>query len=605
MAARPRSAPARRPGPRALALGACAALLALIGALFAAQRVRAACGDDGGQTTTIFALGAALIDSAPACPHYPDAVLVITPAPPSAAPAPGTVTAPGGVVSAPGGSATVSLNGSGSADPDDPPSTITSYEWDVLGDGNYATGPATLAAQTYPRGRHIIRLRVTDNDMPTKLTDGTTVELNVTNTTVSASASDTSPVSRTPVTLTASATNPDGGIAKYEWDLDGDGSFTGPADASSTTSSSVSASWPSKRTVNVRVRVTDDSGARVVSAPLAIAVQNQAPIASFTASPPTIVGVPSPLTAAASSDADGTIAQYDWDLDGNGTYETPGGASSGYVHAFPAAGLQNVGLRVTDNDGATGTATVPVRVTRRPVAAIRALPNPAVAGSTVLFDATGSTALDGTLTRIDWDLDGNGSYETPTGLANAVARRYPNRGTIVVGVRVTDSYGATGAASVPVVMTEPGDGGTGGATGGSGGSGGSGGTGGGTGAGGAAGLSASLAGRPIQKLKDVRAKGLTVVCQANRAATCRVRALLPAGAAKRLGIKVRGRTPAVLGAATIRLRKAGSGSARLKVARKAAKALARRPSLAVQLRGTATDARGRSVALARVVLVRR
>ena len=40
------------------------------------------------------------------------------------------------------------------------------------------------------------------------------------------------------------------------------------------------------------------------------------------------------------------------------------------------------------------------------------------------FNASGSSDADGPLTRYEWDLDGNGSYETDTGTSPLASRTY-------------------------------------------------------------------------------------------------------------------------------------------------------------------------------------
>ncbi|MBM4131974.1 PKD domain-containing protein, partial [bacterium] len=55
----------------------------------------------------------------------------------------------------------------------------------------------------------------------------------------------------------ATASDPDGTIALYEWDFDDDGAF----ETSSTTSGSASYSWPTTGTFRAKVRVTDNRGA--------------------------------------------------------------------------------------------------------------------------------------------------------------------------------------------------------------------------------------------------------------------------------------------------------------------------------------------------------
>jgi PKD repeat protein len=60
--------------------------------------------------------------------------------------------------------------------------------------------------------------------------------------------------------------------------------------------------------------------------------------------------------ASASSDPDGTIAKYEWDLDGNGAFELDTGAvPSAPAQNYATAGIYPVALRVTDNDGLQNT----------------------------------------------------------------------------------------------------------------------------------------------------------------------------------------------------------------------------------------------------------
>ena len=66
--------------------------------------------------------------------------------------------------------------------------------------------------------------------------------------------------------------------------------------------------------------------------------------------------------SATGTDPDGDALTYAWDLDGNGTFETPGAS-----FVFSAAGIQapatrTFSVQVTDPDGATGTDTATVSV---------------------------------------------------------------------------------------------------------------------------------------------------------------------------------------------------------------------------------------------------
>lgn len=63
---------------------------------------------------------------------------------------------------------------------------------------------------------------------------------------------------------------------------------------------------------------------------------------------------PVSLTAGATDNGPGTLT-YDWDLDGDGTFETPTGVATTITRRFPP-GVRTVGVRVTDAGGLTDTA---------------------------------------------------------------------------------------------------------------------------------------------------------------------------------------------------------------------------------------------------------
>ena len=88
---------------------------------------------------------------------------------------------------------------------------------------------------------------------------------------------------------------------------------------------------------------------------------------------------------------------------------------------------------------------VPVRFNKEPAAAFAMSPAPTIAGRPVAFDASTSSDADGPIARYQWDLDGNGTFETDTGTSPAATRTYsvPDVGTLHVGLRVTDGDGAT------------------------------------------------------------------------------------------------------------------------------------------------------------------
>nr|WP_160165414.1 PKD domain-containing protein [Acidipropionibacterium acidipropionici] len=78
------------------------------------------------------------------------------------------------------------------------------------------------------------------------------------------------------------------------------------------------------------------------------------------------------------------------------------------------------------------------------------------AGQQLSLDASSSFALEGRVTRYEWDLDGDGSYET-SGSAPTVSVTYPSVRDVDVGLRVTTSTGLSATTVWGVSVTRDGD----------------------------------------------------------------------------------------------------------------------------------------------------
>jgi hypothetical protein len=182
--------------------------------------------------------------------------------------------------------------------------------------------------------------------------------------------------------------------------------------------------------------------------------ENTAPTAKFTVEPTTIfTGQTVRLDASASHDIGG-IVKYEWDIDGlDGIFEVDAGTDAVIERPLYLIGLstetRSIGLRVTDEDGATGTTTRRVIITGAgPIARFTVTPNPVEVGEIATFDASGSTnAL-----RYSWDLDGNGTFEVGPTLERSVNRSYSAPAAVPVTLRVTDVAGLTAEATVRVIV---------------------------------------------------------------------------------------------------------------------------------------------------------
>jgi len=252
----------------------------------------------------------------------------------------------------------VHYDASASSDSD---GTILWYAWDFTGDGIY-TGLTDVPTYTYEyneAGLYICKVRVVDDDGACA-TDTFEVTVNLVGNELPVAGLTATPLSGdAPLTVSfgEDASDPDGGIVRYDWDFDGDGLYEiydGDDEPEYT--------YTQPGIYSAGIRVTDDDGAQD-SATLEITVNvpgNTAPTANLTVDvdygqTPLEVG----FDAQASNDPDGTIVRYDWDFDGDGNYELyDGGDSPDWTYS--TYGSYTAEVRVTDDDGAQDKATAEV-----------------------------------------------------------------------------------------------------------------------------------------------------------------------------------------------------------------------------------------------------
>jgi plastocyanin len=122
-----------------------------------------------------------------------------------------------------------------------------------------------------------------------------------------------------------------------------------------------------------------------------------------------------------------------------------------FPHAFTNVGAFNYRCRIHP-DKMFGTITVngPAGI---PTASFTVTPAAgAIVGQTVSFDGTASSDPDGVLVSHEWDLDGNGSFETS---GATPSRAYATARTVTVKLRVTDNDAKQHAATRDITISNP------------------------------------------------------------------------------------------------------------------------------------------------------
>ncbi|RKQ88105.1 Ig-like protein group 3 [Solirubrobacter pauli] len=324
---------------------------------------------------------------------------------------------------------------------------VIAYAWDLDDDGSYDDGSTRNVTTRFTGpGAHRVAVRVTDDVGRVALVERT-VEAHVDNRAPGGSLYITPFVPRVgaPVTLRSYPYDTDGTVTAVAFDLDGDGAFETAADAAGEATTTFA--QEGRRTV--RVRFTDDAGATTTATKqVDVRTGNLAPITSVSVYPAiTRPGEPVELYASA-SDVDGEIARFQFDLDGDGSYETDAGAEQSVSTTFPTAGSYEVGVKVTDGEGATGIGRQSVHVSADSAPPTLVSFTTSVSGGRLFANAYAQDS-DGGIRQIAWDLDGDQVYEDrvdefdyPSSYQSSSAQLPVTQpGTVEVGVRVTDTGG--------------------------------------------------------------------------------------------------------------------------------------------------------------------
>lgn len=248
--------------------------------------------------------------------------------------------------------------------------------------------------------------------------------------------------------------DPDGFIVGYQFDFDGDGNIdlsTGTPEADYT--------YFGGGIFDASVTVTDNEGASSTAfVTITVTVGGNVPPEANISAIPTNPEIDETVNfdASFSSDSDGTVDNYEWDFDGDGTYDLDTLDTPYATHAYPLSGTYFAAVRVTDNLGAQDEATVQIDVAPPanypPFAVLSAMPDGPTTGS---FDASGSGDPDGEIVLYQWDWDSDGFYDEDSGNSPYASHDFGAAGTYYVTVQVTDNYGDSATASAWLELQEP------------------------------------------------------------------------------------------------------------------------------------------------------
>jgi dienelactone hydrolase len=264
-------------------------------------------------------------------------------------------------------------------------------------------------------------------------------------------------ISGSSVALSGSASDEDGTIATYAW-TQVSGS---PLVMTASTSPSLNLNGLANGDYVFKLKVTDSNG-NTDSDYVRVQVKaNTAPVVNAGADVVVTLPVNSASLAAIASDADGTVANYNWE-------QVAGGAAtllpSGQTLAVSDLVEGNYVFRVTVSDNAGATANDEVNVTvkapeldaARPVITVSAGADKIVklptTSATLLATVSGS---DGTPLTYQWTRLSGATCTMLYSTTNKLLVKYLTSGTYSFRITVTDSYGTSVSDDITVIVDAP------------------------------------------------------------------------------------------------------------------------------------------------------
>ncbi len=320
----------------------------------------------------------------------------------------------------------------------------------ITRDGDVVTYIPT-AKQPLPFGTVKITVKAKDNAKNQALKDMNIFVQEKNKLTATPIASSISSYAPTTITFSPKVTT-NNAIQTYSWDFNGDGSY----DRSDITANSYSWSYTTPGDYNVTLKVVDANGDEVTGSVM-VHILNSPPQVTVE-STPSNGAVPLTVQFVATATDFNGIARYEWDFDGDGTYDknsTDGNVS----YQYTTQGVFNAKVRVIDNLGASTVYTTP---TTKVLALTSGSPSVVASSSTtqgkaplnVAFNATATDPQNKGFSKYEWDFDGDGVYDYSSSSSASVSHNFVNAGTFYPKIKVTTTDGRVTYDALEIVVEQ-------------------------------------------------------------------------------------------------------------------------------------------------------
>ena len=352
----------------------------------------------------------------------------------------------------------VSLAGSGT----DANGTITSYSWTKMSGPTGCTivNPTSSGTSVtgLVQGVYQFQLKVTDNNGATG-TDVMQVTVNAATNqppVANAGQDQTITLPTNSLTLAGSGSDPDGTISSYKWtEISGPSSYT----MVNANSAGTNVTGLVQGVYQFQLTVTDNNGATGTDVVLVTvnAAANISPIANAGPDQTIILPVNTITLSGSGSDADGTVSSYAWTkISGPSSYSITNASSAVTTITGLVQGVYQFQLKVSDNNGATGTDTMQVTVNaapnQPPVANTGSDQTITLPTNSVTLSGSGSDP-DGTISSYKWiEISGPSSYTIVNPNSPGTNVTGLVQGIYQFQLTVTDNNGATGTDVVLITV---------------------------------------------------------------------------------------------------------------------------------------------------------
>jgi dienelactone hydrolase len=345
----------------------------------------------------------------------------------------------------------VTLIGSGS----DSDGTISSYSWSKVSGGTASlsgTSTANLTASNLLEGEYVFRLTVKDNRGGTKTDDAKVIVSPAIGSnvapTVSAGSDRVISTPTSSISITATATDSDGTIAKYTWiKLSG-----GTASLSGTSTATLTASSLAAGEYVFQITVMDDDGASK-SDEVKVTV-NKSPVVNAGSDKQINLPTTSLTIYGSASDADGTISTYAWTKISGGAATMSGITTKTLYVSGLAAGIYVFRLAAKDNRGAATSDDMTVVVNIPPISNAGANQYLTLPANSVTLYGTG-TDSDGTIASYTWTKTAGGAATMSGASTSNLALTGLEAGTYSFRLSVKDNRGSSNYDDVTVLVNIP------------------------------------------------------------------------------------------------------------------------------------------------------